>query len=65
MAKQLHLDGGFIWGFELPMAIRHARRSAERGLGPAMQSRPLPLDSLGEWQHSNKALVHEGPVGGW
>eukprot|EP00971_Amphidinium_carterae_P057387 1134675-Amphidinium_carterae.1 len=65
MLKDMHVAKGHAWTDELTRAARLARRSAERGIGPARQSAPLPLQLLADVEVADDALCEGAPIGGW
>ena len=48
-AQEEHLDLGFDWSYSLTKGRRLAVRAATRGMGPARQSSPLPLEKIMEY----------------
>eukprot|EP00971_Amphidinium_carterae_P044750 880377-Amphidinium_carterae.1 len=53
------------WTDELTREARLAKRSAERGIGPARQSALLPLQLLADVEVADDALCEGVPIAGW
>ena len=46
--KRMHITAGFVWSDLHVQTMADARRACERGLGPAEQADPLPIDDIVE-----------------
>ena len=44
--KRLHIEAGHQWTDQHALAMSDARKACERGMGPADQADPLPLDDI-------------------
>ena len=61
VAKQHHISEGHAWSEQLHQAYQAAKRSCQRGLGPAKQAQALPLDKVADFQ-SPLPVAASGPT---
>lgn len=60
-AKEPHVLAGHPWTDSLALALKHAVASTKRGIGPARQSAPLPLEDVAKLNCGDQAMVAGGP----